>query len=834
MRGGLSTDAWGERSTTTAFTRGELTVQIPRGGRVRWARLFSGFTVFYANASVPAWPPRVPPGPAGSPRQVVLGAGASAITRTLEGTPRFFASTLPTTGRTAYWGTFVTDVTTAVAAAVGPSARGGVVRIPIAERGDDAAQEDFNLIQIGGHYLAVVYDLDFGPRRNVVVYEGAATSGYETASLPLPGAVANRCPAASLSRGEPFAASVGVMWEFNRRPNPAAPNDPTRDTCSEEESQIWVNGNMLTQRAGGADDWPSVAAGNGCFGATAGLATMGTFGGTEPGAGRAAGSPIGLDGDDILGTPALPRLDDELYDFRTVVRDGATSMQFRFGTDGDEMIPVIAFQTLARVNATDADGDGWSDTVEGDCVVDTDNDGTPDYLDIDSDNDCLPDARETAAGRIDPALPGMPDQNCPGTAPVCDRQAGVCLCNANADCVRNPAAPVCDLATRTCVACSTDAQCASIDGTRPACASTGTNAGRCVPCTTDAHCGGDTPRCDTRTNTCVGCASASDCMDPSRPVCDPTMRVCRGCASAADCTEPGVRACAVTGPNAGRCVPCVANADCRSGVCDTATNSCVGCTSNADCAGAMPVCDTARRVCRPCLASSATDCSGATPACATDGRNAGRCVQCTEANTSACTGATPACEATTNRCVPCVVGSMAAACAMSADGTACVAGADGVNRCGCTVDRDCGASDSGRICDPTARRCVDGCWPGDAHNGCPAGMACSSNDPTRPGTCATGCFRDLDCRQPTPYCDGATTTRAGACVECQTDAHCAGRTDGRTRCSAMRVCEASAGGLVGANDGGCGCRARATPPARFGMVLFALWALTTVGRRRRR
>ena len=252
VRGGLSTDAWGEVSTPTTFARGELHVQVPRGGRVRWARLFSGYTAFYDTTRLPAWPPSVPPGPAGSPRQVIVGSGATAVTRTLEGVPRFFSSTVPTAGRTAYWGTFITDVTAAVRTAVGPSSRGGVTRIAIQERGDDAAREDFTRIQLGGHFLAVVYELDFGPRRNVVVYEGAATSGFESAALPLPGPVANRCPTTGFSRAEPFAASIGVMWEYNRRPSTTAPNDPTRDTCSEEESQIYVNGNVLTTRAGGA------------------------------------------------------------------------------------------------------------------------------------------------------------------------------------------------------------------------------------------------------------------------------------------------------------------------------------------------------------------------------------------------------------------------------------------------------------------------------------------------------------------------------------------------------------------------------------------------------
>ncbi|MFO0606815.1 MAG: hypothetical protein U0324_26825 [Polyangiales bacterium] len=834
VRGGLTTDAWGEVSTPTTFARGELRIQVPRGGRVRWARLFSGFTVYHDNARLPAWPPSVPAGPAGSPRQVIVGSGASAVTRALEGVPRFYASTVPTAGRTAYWGTFITDVTATVRAAVGPSSAGGLTRVAIQERGDDAAREDFARIQIGGHFLAVVYDLDFGPRRNVVVYEGAATSGFESAALPLPGAVANRCPTTGFARAEPFAAAIGVMWEFNRRPSPTAPDDPARDTCTEEESQIFVNGNNLTTHAGGADDWPSVAAGQGCFGDTAGLATMGTFGGTEPGAGRAAGSPVGLDGDEILTTPALPRLDDELYDFRTVVRDAATAMQFRFGTDGDEMIPVIAFQTLARVSTTDADGDSWLDTVEGDCTVDTDSDGTPDYLDTDSDNDCLPDMRESASGRTNPAVPGAPDLNCPATAPVCDRAAGVCLCNVDRDC--GAATPVCDRASRTCVACASDAQCAALDPARPACSNAGASAGRCVPCTSSMHCRAPTPLCDVPSNTCVACLANRDCADPARPACDATSHACRPCAAATastDCPDAGARACAVTGSNAGRCVQCVTNADCRTGVCDVATNRCVGCASDADCGGAAPVCDLTTRVCRPCDPARAADCRAPTPACAATGRDAGRCVQCTAADTRACTGATPACDPDSSRCVACGVGPMAAACAMSRDGTACVREMDGTVRCGCSVDSDCGAADSGRICDPSTRRCRPGCWPGAGHNGCARGEACSSNDPARPGVCARGCFRDDDCTQPTAYCIGSNSENAGRCVECINDTQCLGRRDGRTRCTTANVCAAPPPDAGAVQDGGCGCRARANTTGRFTLALFAL-ALASLAARRRR
>lgn len=54
----------------------------------------------------------------------------------------------------------------------------------------------------------------------------------------------------------------------------------------------------------------------------------------------------------------------------------------------------------------DADGDGIPNSVEGDDSVDTDGDGTPDYLDLDSDNDGIPDNIE---GAVDTDQDGMPD-----------------------------------------------------------------------------------------------------------------------------------------------------------------------------------------------------------------------------------------------------------------------------------------------------------------------------------------------------------------------------------------------------------------------------------------
>ncbi|WP_269013455.1 putative Ig domain-containing protein [Aquirufa nivalisilvae] len=51
-------------------------------------------------------------------------------------------------------------------------------------------------------------------------------------------------------------------------------------------------------------------------------------------------------------------------------------------------------------NLNDGNGDGWDDRGQYVPVIDTDKDGTPDFLDLDSDNDCIPD-RVELGGDID-------------------------------------------------------------------------------------------------------------------------------------------------------------------------------------------------------------------------------------------------------------------------------------------------------------------------------------------------------------------------------------------------------------------------------------------------
>jgi len=80
---------------------------------------------------------------------------------------------------------------------------------------------------------------------------------------------------------------------------------------------------------------------------------------------------------------------------------------------------------------------------------------------------------------------------------------------------------------------------------------------------------------------------------------------------------------------------------------------------------------------------------------------------------------------------------------------------EGIVRCGCATDSDCGNATSGRICDLGINRCVEGCVDLPSRNGCPTGARCSSTDPRVPGKCAVPCV---------PDCTIGATCREGACV----------------------------------------------------------------------
>ena len=312
---------------------------------------------------------------------------------------------------------------------------------------------------------------------------------------------------------------------------------------------------------------------------------------------------------------------------------------------------------------------------------------------------------------------------------------------------------------------------------------------------------------------------------PSTPAgaphdCPPPSQMCP-CALNSDCNASAP----VCDTATTRCGPCTRDSDCagRSGAnaCDTATGACVTCsaTNATACTGATPACNTATHSCVQCTATSAAACTGATPAC-NAATNA--CVQCTAANAAACAGATPVCGSA-NTCVLCTAGTGGAVgCAANPDGHACADDSMGRPFCGCMSDSDCGGASSGRLCDATTRRCVDGCSPAAGRNGCPADRFCSSNDATgaSTGLCTTTCNFDSDCARTmpaAPRCLAATDAGASQCVACRTDADCAGRTDGRLVCAtdthacvactatSTAACRAESAGSACLAGGTCGC-----------------------------
>lgn len=431
--GGVVSDGWGGVSGPTTFASGTLQIQLPKGATVRKAWLVSNVhrPAEAANGTVPA-------GPAGNPRIVILGSGTAATT-TLEGAGD---SSSPTTD-SGFFTTFVTDVTTLVKPlleTVDGAAPGGVVSVPIKERGDGDTPNLKNPDPgILGHTLVVAYDLESAPLRSVTVLAGSETSGGGgVANLKFKAPVANICdPGSPLA--EPFVMAASIGFELN---------------VSEEKNSIYVNNQLVSKTAGGADDgvWPQDQ------NVYTALWTAGSFGASD------TSIAIGLKGDSITGLPALPRLDDELYSMQPYIPNGATTATYKFEASGvpSQTLASLVFQALAQEKPNDADGDGVPDDVEK--CVDTDGDGVPDYLDTDSDNDCIPDSSplETGAARTSASLPAGDHCN---AATTCVVEGTIGVCRGANGCTG-------DFGTGGARPCPAET---------PECSTTGSTAGQCLP-----------------------------------------------------------------------------------------------------------------------------------------------------------------------------------------------------------------------------------------------------------------------------------------------------------------------------------------------------------------
>ena len=134
-------------------------------------------------------------------------------------------------------------------------------------------------------------------------------------------------------------------------------------------------------------------------------------------------------------------------------------------------------------------------------------------------------------------------------------------CQVSLDC---PAwIPICDEATSTCVPCSNDSQCFARDPARPFCDSVELGGdGQCVGCLTSDHCAPPpealAPICDD-TRTCAACTIDAECLDRDedypacQPIGSPWAGACRTCS--ADNDTLCVQVNAVCDLEAGFCIP---------------------------------------------------------------------------------------------------------------------------------------------------------------------------------------------------------------------------------------------------------------------------------------
>jgi len=278
----------------------------------------------------------------------------------------------------------------------------------------------------------------------------------------------------------------------------------------------------------------------------------------------------------------------------------------------------------------------------------------------------------------------------------CELLSGACAqCLVDADCPQASATPVCS--GLTCVACSSNADCAG-SSSGPACATSGTNAGKCVPCTADSQCMDPTKsRCDTAINTCVACTAPGQCARfAATPQCNTTGTGPSGCVQCVD-NSPCAAAkqvCDIGSSGTYACRPCSGDSECGANVC--VVGKCVGCRDAANCGGATPICDSTSLSCRACTGNAECAARSAnTPIC-----SGGQCVPCTSNGDCATSPAGNRCLS--GRCVPCLSN---ADCNFAAAQPSCDP-SDGLCKPCTATGLDCSGSTFGTMCDAMSGQCM--------------------------------------------------------------------------------------------------------------------------------
>ena len=382
------------------------------------------------------------------------------------------------------------------------------------------------------------------------------------------------------------------------------------------------------------------------------------------------------------------------------------------------------------------------------------------------------------------------------------------------------------LVCQSAVCDTIDDQCGYADGDGPCTAQNGASVcrsatcsanGLCEPaagCNVDADCS-DGRWCNETLNTCLpkldnGVAIPKDkphtsptlngtCTDDAASlvcdngVCDTKDDECGLANGSGPCTAANGGAvcrsgmCATTGAMKGSCVGCTEDAQCSGAtpVCETKSGDCVACTKSDECSGKTPICDTEHFTCVACDgdkdSSSAHPCLGNdAPLCFKSGTNAGKCGVCAT-NDDCADRPGSVCDAASGLCLP-----------------------------GCTLDKDCSASE---WCNDTTRQCTPKlandvplpadpgrvaictsavgsavcqsalCDPADNRCGLAAGDGdCADDEQCRAGTCS------LDTHQ----CTGAACTTDADCSAreyCSSAGSCAPLLPTGAACSASSQCQ---------------------------------------------
>jgi hypothetical protein len=303
-------------------------------------------------------------------------------------------------------------------------------------------------------------------------------------------------------------------------------------------------------------------------------------------------------------------------------------------------------------------------------------------------------------------------------------------------------------------------------------------------CSVGSDCPIAAPVCDPATRSCVQCDGDSECAAPM--VCDVAKHACGACAlgKLVNCTgtvptcntAPATDVCAACNGNFGGSAtrPCPTGADpiCVTGGANA--GACLVCNTFADCSGAAPVCSGAN----VCVACDGDDGTGATNACPTATspycKASGACglcasdMDCTAPGVHGgrfCMAATGACGNLCSTDAECAAGSWCndlsgpgmcqskVSNGQAVPGSTCTASV-GMRACAsgvCDMDNKCGYATG------------DGtCATGDAGNGmavCRSGVCASSG--ANQDKCVQ-CQADTDCSGTTPACDAASNT----CVPC--------------------------------------------------------------------